>query len=260
MLAAIPGFQARPTAYGYLLVPGAKSGFIRYERRVRPLCNVSTLVEARLAGMQVSSRGAITPMFTFEGEHAARISLEGSRDGAWLRRDFGVVFGDDFASVLDATCLERTEGRVFEAATDMLVRELVLGAPARRRRFRYAAPAGRTPRVRHLETDWLGDDLLTVFPAERADPDLMFALAKRDDHEIVRVERVDEDTTCVVAASRVRWRAVAARTQHGWCYLMELVGRAARPLAPLLACSSSIELLPAPRATPTPVFGAFEVE
>jgi hypothetical protein len=259
VLPALAGFNARPTAYGYLLVPNTRTGFIRYERRIRPLHHVSALVDARIVGMRVTSRSAITSLFTHEGEYAARVSVEGTQDRS-MRRDFGVVFGDDFASVIDATCIERGEAELYEAAVDTLVHGLVLGAPHRRRRYRYAAPADRTPRVRHLETDWLAGDTLTVFPAERADVDLTFAAARRDDHAIISVERRDEETTLVIAASASRWRAVAARAKHGWLYLMELVAHSARPLDPLLSCCASIELLPAPLGRPAPVLGAFEVE
>lgn len=258
MLPALAGFAARPTAYGYLLVPEDATGFIRYERRVRPLASVSSLAAARLGGMQVTSRGTVRPMFTAEGEHAARLVLEGVRDRAWLRRELGVVLGDDFASVIDATCIDHAAIELYEAAVDKLVSGFVLGAPMRRRRYRYAAPDGRRPRVRDLETDWIASDKLTVFPAERAGPELTFAIAKREGHDVVNVERVDEETTLVIATRGLSWRAVVARS-HGWLYPMELVARSERSPDPLLACIASIELLPEP-VQRAPVFGAFEVE
>lgn len=259
MLPALAGFVARPTAVGYLLVR-ARSGFIRYERRVRPISAVSALVEARLDQMTVTARSPITATYTAEGEHAARVTLDGTRDGSWIRREIGVVFGDDFASVVDATCIDRTEIELFEAAVDTLVRGLVLGAPARRRRYRYSAPPGRRPRVRYLETDWIADDTLTVFPAERAGPELTFAIAKRDHHDVVTVDRHDDTTTIVVAASAHRWRAVAATSRSGWLYAMELVACRERTLEPLLACIASIVPLPEPQQRSAPVLGVFEVE
>ena len=261
MLPHLPGFDARPTAYGYLLVPAnARSGFVRYERRVRPLVAVSALVNARIAGVQVTERGPIVPMFTSEGEYAARITLQGSQAGAWMRRDFGVVFGDDFASVIDATCSEPAEAELFDAAVDKLVGGLVLGAPLRRRRYRYAAPADRRPRVRDLETDWIGDGMLTVFPAEREGPSFALAIAKRDEHEIASVDRIDDEITIVIASTAKRWRAVAARANQGWLYSMELVAPTTRPLDALVACIRSIEPLPPPSTRTAPIFTAFEVE
>jgi hypothetical protein len=261
VLPHLPGFDPRPTAYGYLLVPAAsRAGFIRYERRVRPLVRISALVDARLAGMTVTERGPIAARFTAEGEYAARVTLRGTH-GQWMQRDFGVVLGDDFASVIDATCVVRAEAELFDSAVDRLITQLVLGAPLRRRRYRYTAPADRRPRVRDLETDWIGDGTLTVFPAERAGIELALAVAQRDGLTIDRVDRTDDDVTIVLASAERRWRAVAARISNGWLYAMELVAPAARPLDALRACLASADRLPAPPTIITaPIFDAYGAE
>jgi len=302
VLPHLPGFDARPTATGYLLAPSdARSGFIRYERRVRPLRSMSSLVAPRIANLRETERSPITALFTTEGEHAARLTILGNaRSGdVWMRREFGIVFGDDFASIIDATCIDRADPDLFDAAVDKLVRGVSFGAALRRRRYRYAAP-DRTPRVRDLETDWIRNDTLTVFPAERAGNEHALAIARRDGLAITNIERIDpasisptpasiermDDITLVTASSDTRWRVVATRARHGWLYAMELTGhrtsdsiehraiaeapsrpsamdevpsRSSASVRSLVACIASIEPLPAPIRA-TPTFGAFEVE
>ena len=253
MLPALAGFDARPTADGYILVPrdGAR-GFIRYERRVRPLRSVSVLLAPRLAGMPTAQRGPTVPVVTDEGEHAARVSVDG---GAGLQRELGFVFGDDFVAIVDATCTDRSSVARFADAVDALVRGIVLGAPLRRRRYAYAMPMGRRPRVRDLETDWIADDTLTVFPAERVGSERALAIASRDGFVVQALDRIDADTTVVIATAMQRWRAVEVRAINGWMYAMELVASSARSLDPLRACMASIESLSAPPArTLVPVF------
>lgn len=257
MLPHLPAFAARPTATGYLLAPLAatRSGVIRYIERVCPLQRVSDLVRARLlSGFIETARSPIEPLVTVEAEHAARITITGHHGERWVQRDFGFVFGDDFAVLLDGTCLDRAASELFTAATTELVRGVRLGMPFRRRRFRYAAPPDRVAFVRGLETDWLSAaNVLTVFPAERGNLDQLSSIACRNG--FMAEQTSTTAVTTIIATAPSRWRAVAGVEEAGWLYFMELTATSPRSLDPLLACMLSRSPLPAPPTTPaTPLY------
>jgi len=246
MIRNLPGFTPRPTATGYLLAPldAPHLGVLGYHARVRPLARVSELVRGRLAPEFVeTARSPIQALVTDEGEDAARVTVTGTHGGHGVQRDFGFVFADDFAAVIDGTCVERAAAERFEQAATQLVRGVSLGMPARRRRFRYAAPVNRRPFVRGLETDWIAvGDVLTVFPAEVSGLEWESVIAGRNGFTIADSRTMGSGivvTTSALSGSRPCWRAVAAIAEGGWLYLMELTSAAPRPLDPLLACLAS---------------------
>jgi hypothetical protein len=181
---------------------------IRYRERVRPLERLGAIVRRFLAADPLF---ASTPpptvaerLETVEGEHAALVTVREEAppgdDPRPAQRDLGIVFGDDFFSLVSCVC--RVPARFAEMTT--LVRELVttdrhmLGT--RRRRFDYEPPATWQPLITGFVTEWYPPEFpndsmhMTVYPANPtaltpgAVFDLMLGAATRGGVKIQKVE------------------------------------------------------------------------
>jgi hypothetical protein len=118
------------------------------DERVRPLATLRTLVAERFG---VAPTEPAQQLSTAEGELGAVINI----DTAPIHHTFGVIYGDDFQTIVAA----RTPHLNQRDRIRNLARELVVHFPLglghkRQRRFWYRPPAGWQGLVRGLVTDW----------------------------------------------------------------------------------------------------------
>src|SRR5262249_59174573 len=130
MIRVPPGWRRAAGAGAVLLV--GNQGKIRSRERVGPLRRVAELLDQTLAGapdwrtLHVGARQRIT---TQEGEHAFWVPATGELLGAPASRFIGIVYGDDFANVLDAVGAGKAEA-IAELSRG-LVRDASLGLGVR---------------------------------------------------------------------------------------------------------------------------------
>jgi len=155
-------------------VAGPQVGAIRYRERVRPLVRASVVVEKLLSRFpQFGNVSVSRPemLVTSEGEYAAHVVVSGTMDGKPAQRDVGLVFGDDFYSMLSGLCVVSEEFAAFTRAVKLLVKMDSLALGVRRRRYLYTPPADWQGLVRGFTTEWSPVDfprnhsLIHVFPA-----------------------------------------------------------------------------------------------
>lgn len=132
-----PGWQWSYANERYVM--RSSQGVITYRERCRPLRKITDVVADLLAKDTATRWDALPPveaLFTDEGEFAAFVRVTGTRDGASLELAVGVVYGDDFYSLLIAS-----GANLWKVARDLLVADAhVLGV--RRRRYVFTPPAG----------------------------------------------------------------------------------------------------------------------
>ena len=124
---------------------GLEVAGVRYDERLRPIARVSDLVDSEAAplGFVRARTSPIERLVTDEGEHAARVTLEGTLDDAPAELSFGFVFLDDFYSRLRAITFESAAFPEVRATVTALVRhDMHLVGRVRRRRYFYAVPPG----------------------------------------------------------------------------------------------------------------------
>lgn len=150
MIPTIAGWTTEAIPQGIVMLhPGGKQiATIAYRERVRPLRRLGAIVDEilrRAPHWKTETVGVAERLQTYDGEHAALITVLGSDAGRPAQRDLGVVFADDFYSSVGALCL----AEAFRPEITSVVRELTradthaLGV--RRRRFEYGPPAGWQP-------------------------------------------------------------------------------------------------------------------
>lgn len=133
---------------------GAARGSIRVRDRV-PLRSLDEWI----ADLRSSSPGQTqvtdsVVLDTIEGEHASLATLRVEQDGTASEHTIGVVFGDDWCFVVEATTSDVLSFREMRAAARTITENTFLGLGAmRRRRYLHVAPAGwsaeRRPRAMH---------------------------------------------------------------------------------------------------------------
>ena len=157
-----------------LLPPDGSLGTIEYRETVRPVLDISALVDNELArdpGFVADAVGASVPLVTHEGEYAALVTASGHVGGRSAQRDLGFVLTDTYYACTNGVTL--VSGRF--ADLTRTVRTLVVTDThmlgARRRRFRYLPPPGWQPSRCGLETDWYPREpsraaaVISVWPA-----------------------------------------------------------------------------------------------
>ncbi|MGE5184063.1 MAG: hypothetical protein ACM31C_18460 [Acidobacteriota bacterium] len=169
-------WERRWTATGVGLMPkvAPAAAYIHIAPRASPIRSVKAIVET--ARRELAERARDTRvthaerLVTREGEHAAIVSLSAATACGPMRRDLGVVFGEDFHAVVDAAYGVEHEP-MFMTLFDPLVREFPLLAGYRWRRVELTAPLGWAPRSRGLLTQFYAPtyqrdrSLLSVPPA-----------------------------------------------------------------------------------------------
>jgi hypothetical protein len=173
----LPGWTTVLSGAGVILHPDGdeRAARMQYEERVRPLAAARVVVDrvvARAPRFIEIERRPAEQLVTREGEFAALVTVAGSVDGQPVQRDIGMVFGDDFHSLLSSVVVvpERF------AEVTVAARALVVGDShalgVRRRRYLYTPPRGWQGLPRGLTTEWSPPEfpadraLLHVFPAE----------------------------------------------------------------------------------------------
>ena len=154
---------------------GEAVGTIAYRDRLRPLRRVGALVRQHLAALPAFAADAISVperFATYEGEHAALVTVLGRQAGVAVQRDLGFLFADDFFSLVDGLCFDEAERPRFTELVRELVRFDTQALGVRRRRFEYAPPPGWQPEPRSLATSWSPPGYprdatrLVVYPAD----------------------------------------------------------------------------------------------
>src|SRR5688500_7018167 len=176
MIEPIDGWTSTLTDDGLRMTPpeGRACGEIRYREQLRPQRRAHDVVRGLAApsGCRFGAPGPLEPLLTREGEFAALVSVPGERAGEPIERTVGIVYGDDFYSVIDGVALRGEERDRFRHTVRALVAvdSYLLGE--RRRRFVHAPPPGwhgfaaGPMHVRWLPLDYprnLGS--ITVYPA-----------------------------------------------------------------------------------------------
>jgi hypothetical protein len=119
----------------------AKQGArLRYVERNWPVRSIADIAMSLVAGHQLLEIGPVEEHITEEGEYGGIVRSRLQIESRVVQRSIGVVMGDDFYSLLDATI---DEPALFDAVHADVVaatcRE-TLGLGARPRRFRHDAP------------------------------------------------------------------------------------------------------------------------
>jgi hypothetical protein len=176
MIPAPVGWGAEILQHGMAFThpEGREVASIFYRERARPLQRVGTLVRhilSHLTGFKAETIGPPERLVTFDGEHAALVSVTGTEGGNPAQRDFGFVFGDDFFSSVGGLCYRADlRAEIKDLVRDLVMRD-VHGLGVRRRRFEYEPPRGWQPLARGLATEWLPPDYprnsttIMVYPA-----------------------------------------------------------------------------------------------
>lgn len=150
---------------------GRDTGEVHYFAHAGPLRPIETIVSEAIAGLpdlQVLHTSAPERLITAEGEYATFVKIAG-RLGEWpLALYVGMVFLDDFVSLLRVLSWE-------PPALEKIARELLyrcrLGLGVRRRRFLYDPPPGWSAQTVDQVVTFLPPDFprnltsITVFPA-----------------------------------------------------------------------------------------------
>ena len=156
------------------LYPPGGGARIRVYERLRPLLRASQVLSRVLGDdppFRIARLGRAEPLITSEGEHGAWVSLEGTRDGVWVRRAVGMIFTDEFVVAVDALATQPERWDEIDLAARDIVASTELGLGVRRRRYVYTSPPGWTALARGLVGYFYPPDfphnpsLLAVHPA-----------------------------------------------------------------------------------------------
>jgi hypothetical protein len=170
------GWAVEPGVDMFNLVPpeGRGAGLFRYKERIRPLHRLGGIVREQLRAMPLFQKKAMSAplrLTTREGEHAAFVELTGEESGRPAWRFFGVVFGDDFYSLLSGLCLRSDRADKYRELARSLTLDDSLGLGWRRRCYEYTPPAGWQPLTNGFVTEWIPADfpknsaVITAWPA-----------------------------------------------------------------------------------------------
>lgn len=172
----LPGWQVRYRADGLALVPptGGRGG-IRIREHLQPLRRAGDALAAIAEQMQFFAPltlSPIEPFVTCEGEFAAIAQVRGQRGELPFQRTVAWVWGDHHYTQIDGGTDDTAAFDRFRQGVRDLAYYHALGlGEARRRRFRYTAPAGWRAYTRGLITEWYAPDFprdhgfISVFPA-----------------------------------------------------------------------------------------------
>jgi len=152
--------------------PGGRDlGEVHYLERAGDLRPVETIIKeavAGLPGLEVLSIATPEQQLTAEGEYATFVSISGRLGHFPLKLYLGIVFADDFVSLLRVLAWD-------SAALETVARELLyrcrLGLGVRRRRFRFEPPPGWSTKSDAQVVTFYPPDFpenltsVTVFPA-----------------------------------------------------------------------------------------------
>jgi hypothetical protein len=160
------GARFEPLPDGFAFVFDDPTTRVEVHERIAPLRRARAIFDAALG---IATTAPIREYLTRDGEHAALLDLA----SASRRVISGITYADDFYRLVIGHTAD--EARAEDIAK--CVRELTLSfsldlAEDRRRRFRYAPPAGWSSRSRHgLITEWLAPEfpsdaaMISVFPS-----------------------------------------------------------------------------------------------
>jgi hypothetical protein len=174
------GWRARVGDGVTVLTRDAGGARLRYRERVAPLQPVQALVRATLAEApewRTLAVGARERIITAEGELAFWVPAAGELLGAPARRFIGVVYGDDFADVLDLLVSDTASAAGLAHLSRELTRDTALRLGVRPRRYGFAPPPGWHGRAVGLAAHYYPPDFplrpatIVVYPANPiADP------------------------------------------------------------------------------------------
>jgi hypothetical protein len=161
---------------------GEELAEITIHERVRPLAALRTLVDERIAAAVLTEPA--TRLATVEGELGAVVSV----DAAGVHHALGVIYGDDFQTIIHGRTARADQRERVRAATRDLVANVPLGLGQKRhRRFWYSPPPGWQGLARGLVTDWFPLDhpqnpaAIKVLPARPLDAIFHVDTFLRDD-------------------------------------------------------------------------------
>lgn len=149
-------------------------GEIRYIQRYGPLGSALDVARARLATATTflaPELGEVERAVTHEGEYAALVPIWGRLGDRRVRRLMGIVFGDNFTTLLDAIGVVEASYDELETLVRQLIEQTTLVLGARKRRFLYAPPSGWQPLPNVFVTNWYPPEFpktsacITVYPA-----------------------------------------------------------------------------------------------
>src|SRR5882672_2063379 len=132
-------------------------GRFRAHERFLPQPRFATIVEHILAddGMfLVHEFGETLRLVTVEGEYAARVRIDGIRDGRAARRFVGAVFLGEYAAALDCIAIEPSRFAELERWFLELLHGARFSMGRRPRQFQYVPPPGWHALPSGLTASW----------------------------------------------------------------------------------------------------------
>ncbi|HEY0253409.1 MAG TPA: hypothetical protein VGC41_17865, partial [Kofleriaceae bacterium] len=210
--------------------PDGAFGEIVIHDRVAPIQRLSAHVAARVPAKAIAE--APIHLVTAEGEYASLVHFE--VEGAF--RTLGVIFGDDFQTIIEARTTFTAQRERFARAAREIVTQLPLGLGRQRtRRFKYKAPAGWNGTSRGLTTTWRPTDAtatsIKVFPARPLDEtltrDTFFRDESFDGFDLAAIERTNLllpllRGTLARATNATRVLVTAALENNEYVYVLRL--------------------------------------
>jgi hypothetical protein len=161
------GWRAQVGSGVTTLVREGGGARLRYRERVAPLATVAEHVATTLAataGWRTLAVGARERIITAEGELAFWVPAAGELAGAAARRFIAVVYGDDFANVLDLLVSDVAAAAGLAHLSRELVRDCALRLGPRPRRYGFTPPPGWRGRAVGLAAHYYPPE----FPARAA--------------------------------------------------------------------------------------------
>jgi hypothetical protein len=209
--------------------PERPLGEIRYRERFGPLRTARQVVAAKLASAPGFVPRAITPpqrLVTHEGEYAAFIAIDGAVAEQPARRYMGIVFGDNFTTLLDAISLSPPHFDELEVVARDLTQRTTLILGVRRRRFVYQPPPGWQALTNVFVTNWYPPDFpgnlasIIAFPAnplKQTPQQILDALVVEERAKGVEIDEVSgpEALSSRHALPGLAWRIVARPPRQG---------------------------------------------
>lgn len=185
-------WMRRLTHDGVVFYPpeGRAAAWLRVYERLRPIKSLRELRASQLSGLGLpdAKLDDVKRVVTNEGEHGATYTITSAAEK--LTISYGVVYGDDFFTVLEGVAVAPELAENLVHTTGALVRSMPLFlGKLRRRRYAYTPPAGWQAVVKEHSVSWYPMD----FPKNRAVIRVFDAVPARDTPGTVLTRRLFDD-------------------------------------------------------------------
>ena len=194
--------------------PDASAGVIqiRHQLPIRSVRQIEqSLAVSTIGGAPTRMLEKPRAITTDEGEHGAILSFA-TTEGRERRRTFGVVWGDEWMSTIDARCADPDKFDIFTQLVERLTMSLALGLGSDRfRRYLYTPPLGWSGLSRFRCDVWLAPD----FPRNYGLISVFHARPEAESRARMQHHRLFEELTAEYGAKRGEPQPIQTRHMLG---------------------------------------------